>query len=153
MAFIGFARKRCWPRLLKMQIFQTHPKANYEFLIKYRGLKLVWMHFSCILMQSSGARLVWLFISLLTMLIALSATFIHEYWISWNKFSIYWGFPWVLLFRKEKQRIFQLYQLIGRDQIKRWQNISGFFLQIFAISRFDLAKLQNSAWFVKKFWT
>ena len=127
MAFIGFARKRCWPRLLKMQIFQMHPKANYEFLIKYRGLKLVWMHFSCILMQSSGARLVWLFISLLTMLIALSATFIHEYWISWNKFSIYWGFPWVLLFRKEKQRIFQLHQLIGRNQIKRWQNISDFF--------------------------
>lgn len=28
-----------------------------------------------------------------------------------------------------------------------------FFLQIFAISRFDLGKLQNSAWFVKKFWT
>ena len=87
------------------------------------------------------------------MLIALSAIFIHEYWISWNKFLSNWGFPWVLLFRKEKQRIFQLHQLIGRDQIKRWQNISGFFLQIFAISRFDLAKLQNSAWFVKKFWT
>ena len=31
--------------------------------------------------------------------------------------------------------------------------ISRDFLQIFAISRFDLAKLQNSAWFVKKFWT
>ena len=31
---------------------------------------------------------------------------------------------------KEKQRIFQLHQLIGRDQIKRWQNISGFFANI-----------------------
>ena len=123
-----------------------HPKANYEFLIKYRGLKLVWMHFSCILRQSSEVRLVWLFISLLSYL-----------------------YIWILNILKQifNQLRFSLGTFVSEKKNREYSNcinwlgeikssggrISRDFLQIFAISRFDLAKLQNSAWFVKKFLT
>ena len=98
------------------------------------------------------ARLVWLFISLLTMLIVLSAIYINAYWISWIFFNQLRFSLGTFVSEKKNREYSNCINWLGEIKSSGGR-ISRDFLQIFAISRFDLAKLQNSAWFVKKFWT
>ena len=67
--------------------------------------------------------------------------------------SINWGFPWVLLFRKRKTENIPTASIDWERSNQAVAEYLWIFLQIFANSRFDLAKVQNSAWFVKKFLT